>query len=160
VRAALQSLRGDLPYITVQPLTALVQRDVLPFRLGATLFSMFGIVALALAAVGLYGVLGYFVTERTSEIGIRRTLGAPLHSVVGLVVTQGMVPGSLGLVLGLSIAFAGTRYLGSQLFGIEPRDPVFFGFASAFLVAVALVATPVPAWRAARVDPMIALRQE
>jgi putative ABC transport system permease protein len=160
VRAALQGLRSDLPFITVRPLTKLVERDVLPFRLGATLFSMFGFVALALAAVGLYGVLGYFVTERTPEIGIRRTLGAPLHSVIGLVVRQGMLPVGIGLVFGLAGAFAGTRYLSSLLFGIEPRDPVSFAGASAFLVGVALIATLLPAWRAARVDPMIALRQE
>ena len=133
---------------------------MLPFRLGATLFSLFGALALVLAAVGLYGVLGYFVTERTPEIGIRRSLGAPVGNVVRLVMQQGMVPVAVGLVLGLAAAFAGTRYLASLLFGVEARDPVSFAGATAFLVGVALLATLLPAWRAARIDPTAALRQE
>ena len=160
MRAALQSLRSDLPFVSVQPLTESIRGDVLPFRLGATLFSLFGALALVLAAVGLYGVLGYFVTERAPEIGIRRSLGAPVGSVVRLVMRQGMVPVGVGLVLGLAAAFAGTRYLASLLFGVEARDPVSFVGAAAFLVRVALLATLLPAWRAARIDPMVALRQD
>jgi predicted permease len=160
VRAALQSLRSDSPFVSVVPLADNVRSDVMPFRLGATLFSLFGALALVLAAVGLYGVLGYFVTERTPEIGIRRSLGASLSSVVMLVIRQGMVPVGAGLLLGLAIAFAGTRYLASLLFGVEARDPVSFAGAAAFLVGVALLATLLPAWRAARIDPMVALRTE
>jgi putative ABC transport system permease protein len=160
VRAALQSLRSDLPFVSVEPLTERLRGYLLPFRLGAALFSLFGALALVLAAVGLYGVLAYFVTERTSEIGIRRSLGAPVGNVVGLVVRQGMVPVGAGLVLGLAAAFAGTRYIASLLFGVEARDPVSFAGATAFLVSIALLATLVPAWRAARIDPMIALRQD
>ena len=160
VRAALQSLRSDLPVVSVEPLAERIRGDLLPFRLGATLFSLFGALALVLAAVGLYGVLAYFVTERAPEIGIRRSLGAPVGSVVGLVIRQGMAPVGAGLVLGLAAAFAGTRYLASLLFGVEARDPVSFAGATAFLVCIALLATLLPAWRAARIDPMIALRQD
>jgi predicted permease len=160
VRVALQSLRSDLPFVSVTPLTDSIRGDILPFRLGATLFSLFGVLALVLAAVGLYGVLGYFVTERAPEIGIRRSLGAPVGSVVRLVMRQGMLPVGVGLVLGLAAAFAGTRYLASLLFGVEARDPVSFVGATAFLVCVALLATLLPARRAARIDPMTALRQE
>jgi putative ABC transport system permease protein len=160
VRATLQSLRSDTPFVAVEPLSESIRGEVLPFRLGATLFSLFGALALILAAVGLYGVLGYFVTERAPEIGIRRSLGAPVGSVVRLVVRQGMVPVGVGLVLGLAAAFAGTRYLASLLFGVEARDPVSFAGAAGFLVCVALLATFLPAWRAARIDPMVTLRQD
>jgi ABC-type antimicrobial peptide transport system permease subunit len=160
VRVALQSLRSDLPFVSVEPLAESIRSDVLPFRLGATLFSLFGALAILLAAVGLYGVLGYFVAERAHEIGIRRSLGAPVSSVVRLVMEQGIVPVGVGLVLGLVAAFAGTRYLESLLFGVDARDPASFGGAAAFLVCVALLAMLLPAWRAARVDAMVALRQD
>ena len=101
VRAAVQGLRSDLPFVSVEPLAERIRGAVLPFRLGAILFSLFGALALVLTAVGLYGVLGYFVTERAPEIGIRRSLGAPVSSVVTLVVRQGMMPVGVGVVLGL-----------------------------------------------------------
>ena len=160
VRAAVQGLRSDLPFVSVEPLAERIRGAVLPFRLGAILFSLFGVLALVLTAVGLYGVLGYFVTEREPEIAIRRSLGAPAGSVVTLVVRQGMMPVGVGVVLGLTAAFAGTRYLASLLFGVEARDPVSFVGAGAFLVAVALVATLLPAQRAARIDPLTALRRD
>jgi predicted permease len=160
VRAVLQGLRGDLPYVSVEPLEEAIREDLLRFRLGANLFSLFGVVALALSAVGLSGVLGYFVAERAHEIGIRRSLGASLGGVVTLVMRQGMMPVGVGILLGLAAAFAGTRYLASMLFGVEARDPVSFVSAAGFLAGVALLATLLPAWRAARIDPMVALRTE
>jgi predicted permease len=160
VRAALQGLSAELPYVKVQPLEELIRRDVLPYRLGATLFSLFGLLALALAALGLYGVLGYFVTERTAEIGIRRSLGAPVRDVTALVIRQGMVPVSAGVVVGIAGAFIGTRFLAALLFGVDARDPVVFGASAAFLFIVGLLASLVPALRAARVSPMVALRND
>jgi ABC-type antimicrobial peptide transport system permease subunit len=137
-----------------------IRADVLPFRLGATLFSLFGILAMVITAVGLYGVLGYFVTERTPEIAVRRALGAPGGSVVRFVVTQGLIPVLVGIAVGATGAFAGTRYLASLLFGVEARDLVSFVAAAVFLLSVALVATLLPAHRAARIDPLAALRQD
>ena len=160
LRAAVQAVRADLPYVSVQPLADLVSEDVLPYRLGATLFSVFGIIAIALAAVGLYGVLSYFVAERALEIGIRRSLGASAASVLSLVLRQAMLPVSTGLAIGLAIAFGGTRYLGSLLYGVRARDPLSFATAALFLIAVAAVAALLPARRATRVDPSIVLRQE
>lgn len=160
VRTVLQNLRSDLPYVAVEPLSESIRTDVMPFRLGATLFSMFGVLALVLAGVGLYGVLGYFVTERAHEIGIRRSLGAPVRSVVTLVVRQAMVPIGAGLLIGLSAALIGMRYLASLLFGVDARDPASFAVAAATLVCVALLAALLPAWRAARIDPVAALRQD
>ena len=137
-----------------------VERDVLPFRLGSMLFSIFGFIALALAAVGLYGVLNFFVTERTLEIGIRRSLGANTPSVLTLVLRQAMVPVAAGLTLGLVAAFGGTKFLGSLLFGVRARDPLSFVAAAILLIAVATIAALVPARRATRVDPAIAMRAE
>jgi predicted permease len=160
VRAALQRLRSDLPFVFVEPLAERIRADVLPFRLGATLFSLFGILAMVLTAVGLYGVLGYFVNERTPEIAVRRALGAPTGSVVRFVVKQGLTPVLVGIALGVIGAFVGTRYLASLLFGVEARDPVSFVGAAVFLLSVALFATFLPAQRAALIDPLAALRQD
>jgi predicted permease len=160
VRAAAQSVGGDLPYVNVQLLSALVEGDVLPFRLGATLCSLFGFIAVTLAAVGLYGVLAFFVTERTLEIGIRRSLGASTSSVLSLVVRQAVLPVGIGVVIGLVAAFGGTRFLRSLLFGVRAHDPISFAAAAALLIAVATIAALVPARRATRVDPAIAMRAE
>lgn len=160
IRTAVQSLRADLPYVSVQPLRELVAHAVLPFQLGATLFSLFGCIAVILAAVGLYGVLVYFVTERTLEIGIRRSLGADARSVLSLVLRQAMVPVAIGLLAGLAASLGGTRFLASLLFGVTARDPISFVSASALLIVVATVAALIPARRAARVDPVIAMRAD
>jgi predicted permease len=160
VRAAAQSVRDDLPYVSVQPLAKLVESDVLPFRLGSMLFSLFGLISMTLAAVGLYGVLNFFVTERTLEIGIRRSLGAHTLSVLSLVLRQALAPVSAGLVLGLAASLGGTRFLGSLLFGVQARDPLSFAAAALFLMAVATAAALLPARRATRVDPAIAMRAE
>jgi predicted permease len=158
VRAAVQGLSEGLPYVKVQPLEELIRRDVLPYRLGARLFSLFGLLALALAALGLYGVLSYIVMERTAEIGIRRSLGAPAGGVIALVIRQGMIPVTVGVLAGMAAAFAGTRFLSALLFGVDARDPLVFIASTAFLLVVALIASLVPAMRAARVSPMVALR--
>lgn len=160
VRSAVQELRPALPYVAVEPLEEAVRADVLPYRLGATLFTLFGALALILAAVGLYGVLSYFVTERTPEIGIRRSLGAPAGRVVRLVVGQGFIPVTGGLAVGLAAAWGGTRFITSLLFGVQAQDPLAFIAAVAFLMGVAGLAMLAPARRAARVDPMIALRED
>lgn len=151
---------ANLPYVSVQPLAVQVERDVRPFRIGSMLFSVFGVISVTLAAVGLYGVLAFFVTERTLEIGIRRSLGASVRSLISLVLRQAMLPVTAGLVLGLAAAFGGTRFLGSLLFGVKARDPISFLAAAALLIAVATIAALIPARRATRVDPAIAMRAE
>lgn len=160
LRAALQGLDPRLPFVSVEPLSEVIRPALLPYRLGATLFTLFGLLALALAGVGLYGVLGYFVAERRPEIGIRRALGAKEHDVARLVVREGMLPVVAGLAVGLAAAIAGARVLEALLFGVTARDPVSFGTAALFLCGVALLASYIPARRAARVDPMVALRQD
>lgn len=160
VRAAVQSIAPDLPYVAVRPLEEMIRADKAPYRIGATLFTLFGALALVIAAVGLYGVLSYFVAERTAEIGIRRTLGAPERSVVGLIVRQGMIPVVIGAALGIAGALAGGRLIEAMLFGVSARDPMTLVGVCALLGVVAILASLLPAWRAARVDPMVALRVE
>jgi len=160
VQAALQALRDDLPYVAVEPLAKRLEDQLRPMHLGAMLFSLFGVLALLLSAVGLAGVLGYFVAERTSEVGIRRALGAPASSVVRLVLRQGSVPVGVGLAIGLGLAVIGARILESRLFGIGPHDPVAFVSAAVFLLLLAALATTLPIIRALRIDPMVALRQD
>ena len=129
-------------------------------RLLAVLSGFFGGLAALLAMVGLYGVISYIVAMRRNEIGIRMALGASRRSVVGLILKQTAYLLALGVSLGLALSFAVTRGAGSLLFGLQPNDPVSLAGAAAFLAAVALVASYVPARRASRFDPMIALRYE
>ena len=129
-------------------------------RLAATLFGIFGFIGLVLAAIGLYGVMSYSVSRRTREIGIRIALGAQLSAVHRLILRQGMVLTVVAMALGLPAAFVVAGLLSSFLYGIRPHDAMTFTVVPLFLAAVALVACWVPAWRATRIDPQIALRYE
>jgi putative ABC transport system permease protein len=129
-------------------------------RSSAVLLSGFGVLALALAGIGLYGVLAFAVARRTHEIGVRMALGASRSNVLKLVTAQGMALTLAGLAVGLMGAFGLTRLVASSLYGVQPTDPITFGGAAAFVAVVALVASYLPARRAAKVDPMVALRYE
>jgi len=126
-------------------------------RVSMQLFSVFAIAALLLAAIGMYGVMAYTVTQRTQEIGIRLALGAQRSDVLGLVVRQGMTLAAIGVVAGLVGAFGLTRVMASLLFNVRPDDPTTYFAVSFLLIAVAFLACYLPARRAAKLDPLIAL---
>jgi len=129
-------------------------------RFSSTMLGAFAAFALLLAAVGLYGVMSHLVTQSTHDIGVLVTLGARPGNIIGLVVRQGMQLAGIGIVVGLVGAAALTRVMTSLLFGVSTRDVFTFGTVPLLLAAVAFAATAIPAWRATRVDPMVALREE
>src|SRR5262245_36180666 len=128
-------------------------------RLRTTLLAVFAALALLLSAIGIYGVISYTVAQRTHEIGVRAALGAPAKALVGMVIRNGMTLTFIGLILGFAGAIGLTRLLGTLLFGVGPRDPLTLSGSGAILAAVALLACYVPARRAARLDPLVALRE-
>lgn len=160
VRRQLQSVMPAPAYVTVTPFADVVGSEMRSWQLGATMFVAFGVLALALAAVGLFGVLAYDVAQRRHELGVRVALGAQVRDVVGLVVRQGLRVGVAGVAIGCVIALAAARWVQPLLFDVSARDPLVFVAVAALLAAVAVVASWVPARRAAQVDPTEALRAE
>jgi ABC-type antimicrobial peptide transport system permease subunit len=160
VRRAIMSEDPNLPITAARPLTEFLDERMAQDRLLARLSMAFGVVALLLAAIGLYGVLSYGVARRTNEIGIRKALGAPHGTVMSMILRETGLLLVAGLVAGVALAAAGMRFIGSRLYGLAPMDPVALGAAIAVLASVALVAAWLPAYRASRVDPLVALRHE
>jgi predicted permease len=160
VRGVVRSLDRDLPVYDVFTLESMVDRALGQPRFYLLLLGIFAALAVLLAVVGIYGVIAYTVQQRTREIGIRIALGASHERVVGMVVRRGLMLAVLGIALGTAGAFALTRVLQTLLFGVSARDPMTFAAVSALLGGVALVASWVPARRAARVDPLTAMRSD
>jgi predicted permease len=160
VRQVVASFDDNLPLFDVRTQAATIDRSLFNERLVARLSSLFGLLALILACVGLYGLLSYEVAHRTREIGIRTALGAQRREIFRLVLTQGLTLTIVGSIVGVTAAIGVTRYLGSLLYGVAATDPVTFVTIVSTLVAVALLAIYIPSRRATRVDPMVALRYE
>jgi len=154
------ALDKDLALYDVRTMQQLVSRSLSMRRFSVLLLVIFAGLALLLAAVGIYGVMAYSVAQRSHEMGIRMALGARAADVRGLVVRQTMRLAFIGVVIGLAAAFALTRVMSSLLFGVTATDPPVFTGISVLLVVVALLASYVPARRATRVDPIVALRYE
>jgi predicted permease len=160
VRREVQTLDPQLPLYNLGTLAQQKDGSLYAERLAATLLTLFGLLALSLAVVGIYGVLSYAVTERTREMGIRLALGARPRNLLRLVVGQGLTLTLIGLVIGLGASFALTRLMAKLLYGVSATDPLTFVVIPLSLMVVALVACWMPARRATRVDPLVALRYE
>jgi putative ABC transport system permease protein len=160
VRDTVRGVDPSLPLFRIETLQNVVAESVADRRLNGALLGSFAGVALALAALGLYGVISYAVTQRTRELGVRLALGAQRGDLFRLIVGGGMKLAAMGIVIGLLASFGLTRLLASLLYGVGPNDPITFTFVIALLGIVALLANYLPARRAARVDPIVALRYE
>jgi predicted permease len=160
VRGAVRRLDAGLPLYQVLTMEEVIDQSLANRRLILWLLAIFAAVALVLSAVGLYGVISYLVAQRTREIGVRLALGARREDILGLVLGQAGRLAAVGIGLGLLAALAVTRVLGSLLYGVSARDPLTFAALAATLAAVTLLATWMPARRAARVDPILAIRAE
>jgi putative ABC transport system permease protein len=160
IRAAVLEIDPDQPVYDQQTMESLVALSVMQYRFSLRLLAGLGIIALVLAGVGIYGVIGHLVAERTREIGIRIALGGDRGSVQRLVVRQGVTPAVLGIAAGLVLAPALTLLIRRMLVGVSPFDPLTFAAVAALLLLVAVAACWVPARRASRVDPLLALRAE
>jgi ABC-type antimicrobial peptide transport system permease subunit len=160
IRRETKAVIPNLPAPLIRTMDNLLSETVAQPRLQTGLLSLFAAIALVLAAIGLYGVLAYVVTQRTREIGVRMALGAQKRDVLALVIGQGMKLALIGVGAGLLLALALTRVLRSLLYQVQPTDPLTFVAVSLLLVIIALVACWLPGQRAAKIDPMEALRYE
>jgi putative ABC transport system permease protein len=160
LRETIWSVDKDQPIVRAERMATLVAETASQRRFALMLFELFALVALILAAAGIYGVLAGSVVERVRELGVRAALGASRKDIVSLVIRQGIGPVATGTLLGLLIAVGVTRAISGLLFGVSALDPATYGGVTLLLAAVAVGACWVPAWRAARVDPMVTLRSE
>jgi predicted permease len=158
VAYALESVSGGLPVSRVRSMSDVVSESTARTRFDMWLMTIFGCVALTLAAIGLYGLVAYMVRQRTQEIGIRLALGQDPRSIRSMVIIQGLGTALIGAAVGVAAAFGAARVLASLLFGVKPHDPLVFTVVSLTFIAVAALASYVPARRAMKVDPLVALR--
>jgi ABC-type antimicrobial peptide transport system permease subunit len=160
LRRLVESIDRDLPIYDVVTMTRVIEEETWFYRIFGPLFMVFGIMALFLAAIGLYGVMSFAVSRRTREMGIRLALGAQAGSLVGLVMRKGMIQLAVGLLIGVAIAVVAANPLQWILYDVSARDPWVFLVVLATLAAVGLLASFVPARRATRVDPVVTLTAE
>ena len=160
VRGVVREVDPDQPVSNVATMAELLGTEASQRRMGMIMLVAFAVLALLLASIGIYGVLAYFVTQHTSEIGLRMALGATRTNILLLVLRKGMGLTLLGVVIGIAVAFAATRLMSSLLFGVKAADPLTFMTVPLLLALVALLACYLPARRATKVDPLVALRYE
>jgi predicted permease len=160
VRTQVAGPTEDQPIFGVQTMEQIISGSLAERRFTMLLLIIFASTALVLAAVGIYGVMSYAVSRRTHELGVRLALGASRNEILRLVVREGMALAAIGTVVGLMAALGLTRLMASLLYGVRPADPATLAAVSLLLVGIALLACYIPAWRATKVDPMVALRYE
>jgi len=156
----LQTIDADIPIYNVEPMNEIIRTSIARERFATLLFVFFAGAALLLGAIGTYGVLSYSVSQRTHEMGIRMALGAEARDILGLVLRWGGKLIAAGIVIGVALAFLFSRLLANMLYGVKASDPATFGLVAVVLIVVAVAACYIPARRATKVDPMIALRYE
>lgn len=160
VRREVQALDADQPVFTVRTVDQMLAQATWPYRVFGSLFAIFALIALVLSAVGLYAVMAYSVTQRTAEIGVRMALGARAAEVLRMIVREGLGLTVVGLGIGIVLSFALTRSLQSRLYDVTPTDAGTYVGVCVLLAVVAALASALPALRAARVDPMVALKAD
>ena len=160
VRKRLQPLMPGTSYVTVVPMRTIVDPTMSSWRMGATMFLLFGTLALVLAAIGLYSVIAYNVAQRTHELGLRIALGAHARDVLRMILGEGLRFGLAGIAIGVVIALIASRWMQPLLYEESARDPFVFVAVAAVLIVAATAASTIPALRAVRVNPSIALRTE
>jgi putative ABC transport system permease protein len=160
IRGELRAMNPDLPLYSIKTMDDLVDESVAPRRFALALIGLFAGLALLVASIGIYGVISYSVTERTQEFGLRMALGAMRGDVLQMVLWRGLRMVAIGIAVGTLGALAVTRVLASYLFGVTGHDPVTFAAVAGISIAVAVAACAIPALKATRVDPMVALRYE
>ena len=160
VRREIQAVDPNLPVFGIRTFSSMVSDSMMPHRFSAQLMGAFALLALILAAVGIYGMLAYRVGQRTREIGVRMALGAKAGSVVRLVIAEGMQPIAAGMAIGLAGSLVLGRLLAQLVYGVSTSDPLVLAAVAFFLLLVALFASFIPAWQATRIDPMLALRTD
>jgi hypothetical protein len=160
VRRLVREINPALPAPAFHTVADLIEVSLARDRLTARLSTLFGVLALLLAAIGIYGILSYSVTRRVNEIGVRMALGAPRASILRLVLFEALSLAAIGAAIGLAGALGATRLIGAMLFGLGARDPLTLAAVSVGMLIVAVLAAAIPAWRASRTDPLRALRAE
>jgi ABC-type antimicrobial peptide transport system permease subunit len=160
VRSAVSAVGNDLSVINIQTMNEYVDQATARRHFQTVTLACFAGAAVLLALVGFYGLVSYAVAQRTMEVGVRMALGAPRGAVLGMIVRYGLTLTFMGLIFGLGVSFALTRTLTSFLYGVSASDPVTFTLVPALTSAIAIAASLVPAWRAACVDPVSALRHQ
>ena len=160
LRRVVQELDPTLPVYDAKTLTEHMNIPLFPAKMAAGILAAFGVIALLLASIGIYGVMSYIVAGRTREIGLRMALGAQSADVLRLILRQGMLLAAIGTIIGLGVGFGGTRLLTTLLYGVSATDPMTFAAVTFLLAAISLLACWLPAHRATRVDPFVALRAE
>jgi putative ABC transport system permease protein len=160
IRQQVLDVDKNMPIYEVSTMDQLLANSVVQPRLNLTLLVAFAAIALVLAAVGIYGVMAYTVTQRTHEIGIRMAMGAQSEDVLRQVLAEGARLAAIGLAIGLAGSLVASRLIATLLFGVKPTDPVTFAAVTVILASVSLAACYIPARRATRVDPLVALRYE